>query len=252
MKRLLGFVTLLFPFCLCLSQNNIVNNDKDKEELNRITFCIGVGYSQLFNTPSDYYLTTDALHKLQVQPLNKSNVVISSIITIKLSKLATQLQQGPSGVIKKKLVSAENVEFIRDSDKDTWRKYSPDIDPRPKVNNETGVYTNSKPTFWQSLAVSIGINLADAKTENIAFNKSIDGGIGLGYYANDFLQIAIFLDKVRYRQLRDYFVENFRDQSIPNGNDFYNALDVSDNNLFYSKYYTGLSLKFVFSFGNKK
>ena len=51
--------------------------------------------------------------------------------------------------------------------------------------------------------------------------------------------------------MRDYFIDNFNNQSIPNCAGVYNALNQADNNLFYNKYYPGVSFKVIFSLGNK-
>jgi hypothetical protein len=100
----------------------------------------------------------------------------------------------------------------------------------------------------------LSLNLAEINSNNVSFNKAIDGGIGIGYLVNDFTQIALFYDMIRVRQLRDFFVTNYLNQSgIPTGNgtEVYNALDEKDKNLFYSKYYSGISFKIIFTLGNK-
>lgn len=41
------------------------------------------------------------------------------------------------------------------------------------------------------------------------------------------------------------------DKPIPNGKEFFNALDEKNNDLFYTKKVSGISVKVVFSIGNK-
>jgi hypothetical protein len=203
-------------------------------ELKGVTFGLGMGYSYLTKAPNDFYLTTDAAHKLQVQALHKSSIVISSMITIKLSKLATQEQEDGSRE-KKVLVSANRTKKS--------------VRSEGIFRAKEGKVTNEKPCFKERLAINISLNLAEINSNDISFNKSIDGGIGLGYFVNDFTQVALFYDMMRVRQLRDYIVDNYKDKSIPNGTEVLNALDQTNNNLFYNKYFSGVSLKVIFALG---
>ncbi len=191
------------------------------ENLNGVTFGIGMGWSYVFDNPKEYFLTTDAAHALQVQELSRSSIVLSSVITIKLNKMAA------SKTNKGKL----------------YRAVSPGI---------AAAGAAPTPLKWnERFAINISLNLAELNSGTIAFNKSIDGGIGLGYYVNQFTQVATFFDMQRVRQMRKYFVESYEGQSIPNGTGVYNALDQTDNNLFYNKYYPGVSFKVIFSLRNK-
>lgn len=106
---------------------------------------------------------------------------------------------------------------------------------------------NSDPAgFKDRLALNIGINLLEIKND-VKFNKSIDGGIGIGCFIHENTQIAFMFDISTVRQMRPYIIESFRNKQIPNGNGFYNALDMGDNNLFYNKTACGISLKAVLS-----
>lgn len=207
------------------------------QELQGVTFGIGMGWSYMFDNPKDYFLTTDPAHKLQIQELSRSSIVLSSVISIKLAKISKQTQSDGTHT-KNVLVSTNRI--IKKAGR-TLNNYTAQADGT----------TNDKLKFHEHLAINISLNLAELNGGNIAFNKSIDGGIGLGYYFNEFTQIAVFFDMLRMRQMRDYVVKNFEDQSIPNGTEVYNALDQNNSNLFYNKYYPGISIKAVFSFGNK-
>lgn len=179
--------------------------------LKGVTFGIGMGWNHLFRTPKEFFLTTDTSHRLQVQHLSKSAVVLSSLISIKLGKV--------------------------DADGNS---------------NQLLARGKAKPANWNDrFAVNVSLNLAEFSSDGVAFNTSIDGGIGLGYFINTFTQVGVFYEMIRIRQMRDYFVDNFSDQAIPNGSAVYNALDKTDDNLFYSKYYSGVSFKVIFSLGNK-
>jgi len=203
--------------------------------LNGVTFGFGIGWSFLTNKPSQYFLTSDASHKLQIQEIGKSSLVISSLVSVKFGSIALQ-QIDENGTTARRIVNRKKIIV------------APSADYKAAIVTEA---THEKATFWQRLALNVAFNLAEINSGDVAFNKSIDGGIGLGYYANDFTQVALFFDMIRYRQMRDYYVEKYKDQSVPNGNEILNALDESNNNMFYNKYLPGVSLKIIFSLGNK-
>jgi hypothetical protein len=192
------------------------------KELNGVTFGIGMGWSYMFNKPKDYFLTPDSFH-LQSQELSHSGIVLSSVISIKLGKVAEQ---------DGKLINYKDVDHMTNLIKSGEAKLS----------------------LWERLAVNISLNLAAIDNGDITFNTSIDGGIGIGIYFTKAVQAGLFYDMLRVRQMRDYFVETYEGKPIPNGNDngVINALDQNNNNLFYNKYYSGISLKVIFSVGNKK
>lgn len=210
---------LLSFFCL-IALNGWSQHDKPNpqneavlnQELNGVTFGFSAGFNQLWHTMYGYGLTTDTGHILKRQPLSRSSFVISSVITVKFGKLKTPKNST-------KLLNA-----------------SGEISPKPK----------------ERLAINLGLNLLEVNTEQVSFNKSIDGGIGLGYFLNEYIQLAVFYDLVRVRQLRDYIQSAYLDKPIPNGKEFFNALDENNNDLFYYKTFTGLSFKMIFSLGNKK
>lgn len=211
----------------------ITGADGETVNLKGVTFGLGMGWSYMFKKPKEYFLTTDTNHKLQVQDLSHSSIVLSSMISIKLSKWAIQDQKDEQGKVRTAFVN---------------RKKARDSGGYRAMSNDP-TYEDLK--WYQRFAINISLNLAEINGGNIAFNKSIDGGLGVGYYFNEFTQVALFYDMLRVRQMRDYFVKNYENRAIPNGTDVYNALDEKDNNLFYNKYYSGISLKVIFSFGNK-
>lgn len=188
----------------------------DDDVLNRLTIGIGTGYGYLFGDTYKPFLTTDTTHSLQLQKLSRGSFVISSVIIFKFANLVVE----------------ESTNKLMSLNKDG------------KVN--------PKPKFYEHLSVNVALNLLEANAEDISFNKSIDGGLGIGYFLGPNIQLAVFADVMRIRQMKDYYVDNYLGKSIPNGNEVFNALDEDDNNLFYTKTYGGISFKAVFSIGNKK
>lgn len=198
------------------------NDDPPFSRLNAVTIGVGMGWSYLGKAPFDYFLTPDSF-LLQKQPLAHSGVVLSSVITIKLGKdLASE-----GGKLKAVHTTRNGNVVTRQTENVKW---------------------------WEPIAINLSLNLAEISNGDIAFNKTIDGGIGIGYYIKQSLQVAVFYDMIRVRQMRDYYINTFEGKAIPSNNngEVYNALDQTNNNLFYNKYYSGFSIKAVLSFGNKK
>lgn len=121
-------------------------------------------------------------------------------------------------------------------------------------NTNNFVRQDGKPEvgFWRHLSVNLALNMINI-SQDVSFNKNVDGGLGIGYFLSENLQAALFYDVSRVSQLRDYIVTAYQDKPIPNGDGTnYNALDPKDTNLFYNKTISGLSFKLVFSLANKK
>ncbi|MDB5005399.1 MAG: hypothetical protein JWQ34_3624 [Mucilaginibacter sp.] len=185
-------------------------------DLNKVTFGFGAGYSHTFNKVYDYSLTTDGNYNLKAQELSKNAFVISSVVMVKLGKI-----------------------FVDDGNQ------------LFKQNTTKGV-AKAPADLLDRMSVNISLNLINV-TSDVAFNKSIDGGLGLGYFLSENLQVALFYDITQKRQLRDYVIKSYENLPVPsNANTVYNALDPNDDKLFYNKTISGFSLKLVFSLANKK
>jgi hypothetical protein len=204
-------------------------------QLKGVTFGIGIGMSYLHNKPQSYFLSPDS-NALHLQPLSKTSFVVSSMLSIKLGKLGVQ-DQTRNNQTKKTLVNLKKI-----NENPGAKEY------KAKQSTES---TFASPGFFQRLEFNIGLNLLDISSESISFNKSIDGGLGFGYYINENIQIAVFYDMIRIRQMRDYIVDHYNNRRIPNGAEYFNALDENNNNLFYNKNFSGASIKAIFSLGNK-
>ena len=200
-------------------------NGYSQTELRGVTFGIGTGFSRISNTIYDYSLSPDTTNSLKLQPLGKNRFVISSVISIKFGKIGVEKEKG--------------------SNKTRITNFNKQSDPGSNTK-----YDSAK--LWNRLALNIALNLLEVNSENLSFNKSIDGGLGLGVFMNEFTQVAFFVDLIKVRQLRDHIVASYENKPIPYGKENYNALDVTDDKLFYSKTFSGFSLKVIFSLGNKK
>ncbi len=189
------------------------------KELSRITVGVAIGYNQLLESTYDYSLTTDSEHKLKIEELNRGSFVVSSALIFRFHK----------------------GEEASDGNDIMTRTY------------KNGMRTNEVASAkWNERFTGIiSLNLLDINSDNgISFNKSIDGGIGIGYQINSEMNIACLYELKKIRQLRSYIVKEYENESIPNGDDVYNALSTSDNNLFYDKTVEGISIKLIFNFSS--
>lgn len=187
--------------------------------LANVTLGFGSGYSYVFADADEYSLTTDTMRALKVSKAPKGGFVISSIITVRLGKVATAPHSN-------KLLS------------------------QSKIAAHGAAAANNGADFKDRITLNLAINLADVNSDGLSFNKPVDGGLGLGYSFSDNVQVALFLDVIRVRQLRPYVVENYKDKPIPNGTDNYTALDPNDNELFTTKNLFGVSLKVIYTLAN--
>jgi len=222
-------------------------------DLNGVTFGFGAGYSHTRDNIYDYSLTTDKDHNLKLQPLSKQAFVISSVIMVKMGKIAvdqnanTFVKQSKTtdynSLIQQKYNLNRQNDFLADSSTSDFVK-SKKLDK--SVQGLAGV------SFWEHLSINLALDLVNVAPD-VSFNKNVNGGIGVGYFVTENVQVAAFYDVSRISQLRDYIVNSYENKPIPKGDGTnYNALDSKDTNLFYNKTVSGWSVKLIFSLANKK
>lgn len=237
-------------------------------DLNGITFGFGAGPGHTFNKVYDYSLTPDAAHLLKIQPLSKTSFVISSVLTFKLGKIAVDqatnklVKQGYAQNLKKRDKQQQKVDEL---DEEMVHKKMPKDSNEAKFVNtilplehntlaqfKSDVAESSKVSFKDHLSFNIALDLVNI-SQDVSFNKNIDGGLGVGYLLGPNWQLGLFYDISRVSQLRDYIVSSYQDKSIIGGDGKpLNSLDAKDNSLFYNKTVTGFSFKLIFSIGSKK
>lgn len=212
---------LTLGFCLMLCANNLAA--QTPINLSNVTIGFGAGYSYILSEMDEYSLSTDTVHALKVSPVTGGGFVISSVITVRLGKVAK--------------VSGSN------------KLYSQNEIAKLDLS-KTSVSSDEEADPGERWTLNLAINLAEVNSEGLSFNKAIDGGLGLGYSFSDNIQLALFLDCVRVRQLRPYIVDTYKDLPIPKGKDVYTALDPNDNELFTTRTMTGVSIKLVYTLAN--
>lgn len=201
--------------------------------LSNVTFGFGAGYSYSFFDKKEYSLSTDTVHALKIGNTTNAGFVISSTITVRLSKVASK--------------PASNRLYSQDAILKTMKANAANKAGTPEeVDNE-----ENEAKWYEKFTMNLAINLADVNSDGLSFNKPVDGGLGLGYSFGDNTQIALFFDVVRIRQLRDYVAEDYVNKPIPKGKDVYTALDGNDNELFTTKTASGLSVKLIYVIPSK-
>lgn len=196
--------------------------------LSGVTLGFGAGPHTTFGKLNEYSLSPDTNRALHVEGAAKSGFVISSVITVRLGRVAKQ--KGSGKLLSQQKINTK-VKQLNISGDDFSDQDMEDVKAKPHER-------------W---AINLAINLADVTGSGLAFNKYIDGGLGVGYYFNDHIQLGAFFDLMRYRQLRQYIVDQYAGKSIPNGGGIHTALDPTDNSLFTTKTFAGVSLKLIYT-----
>lgn len=214
----------------------------EKKDASRLTFGIGIGVNHLFDNVYDYSLTTDLNNNLKITKLNRNSIVVSPVVVFRLRK---------SEIIKK----GGKMEFFYNSiikNKGGTKKGGTNKDETNKdeTNKEDGEEKDEKmpDNDLSRFSILLSTDLINIQGDKVSYNKRIDGGMGIGYSFSPDLMVGLFYEIKSYRQLREYVVEQYENKPIPNGEGFYNALDETNNNLYYNKQLEGLSLKLIFNF----
>jgi hypothetical protein len=100
------------------------------------------------------------------------------------------------------------------------------------------------------LSYVAALNIAELSNGNLGMNKSIDGGIGIGFRIDPNFHIISLLEFSSARQIRNYLRSDFQNRPIiTSDGSSLNALDDTDNRYFFSKTIPGISIRFVYVFG---
>ncbi len=177
------------------------------QTVSRVTVGLGMGGNYMFENLYEYSLSTDGNHSLKIEKASRTHLVISPVVVFRLAKFETD---------EGKFKSTEGSELAWDA--------------------------------LQRFSILLSANLLDLKSDNPGFNKYIDGGFGFGYAFSPDIQIGLFYETQHFRQLRSSIANTYDGLPIPNGDDeFYNALDSSDNDLFRDKVLQSVSIKLIFN-----
>lgn len=218
MRKLLFIGMVLWSVSILGQEKNKITSESNSQNLSRLTVGLGVGGSFLSQSIKDYYLTTDGTNSLKMDDKNKFNFVLSQIVIFRL---------GDETALR-------NVDYKKEDRKLYDKKFVPMVP-----------FENFK---WSQLSILLSLNLLDLQTNEVGFNKTIDGGFGLSYALTNNLQIGALYEFKHFRQLRPYVVDNYLGHPIPNGTtENFTTLDINNANLFYDKVFEGISIKLIFN-----
>jgi hypothetical protein len=211
-----------------------VTTGTSQTPLKGVTFGFAAGYHYSLSRTYDYFLVPDDNYKLNITTQPRGAFVISSMINVKVRKLVYA-----EGALNKAIGPPTSTQGIEDTFDKTGKLIA-----TTKVVRTAVPYT--KANWKDKITFHVGLNLAEI-APSVTFNKTIDGGIGIGYLLSENSHIVLMGDFNKIRKIRQYFVDKYEGKAIPNGSSVYTTLNVDDSNLFQNKTNFGLSLKIVFS-----
>lgn len=101
------------------------------------------------------------------------------------------------------------------------------------------------------ICIISNLNILDFSSgqKELAFNKSIEGGLGIGYKLNDTMYIGFNWEHVQTWQLQDDIKDFKNEQVILNGEQLVSSiqLDTDNEDLFYKKNLSGWGIKLILS-----
>jgi hypothetical protein len=102
----------------------------------------------------------------------------------------------------------------------------------------------------QHICLMSNINILDFSSgqKELAFNKSIEGGLGIGYRLNENMYLAINWEHIQSWQLYDDIKKHEGEKLVLYGTPLINSnqLDLDNEDLFYKKNFNGWSFKIIF------
>jgi hypothetical protein len=210
-----------------------VTTGTSQTPLKGVTFGFAAGYHYSLSRTYDYFLVPDDNYKLNITTQPRGAFVISSMINVKVRKLVYA-----RGAINR---AVESIDSYQD-DNQMFEMDGKSV--KTKVVRTATRFT--KANWKDKITFHVGLNLAEI-APSVTFNKTIDGGIGIGYLLSENSHLVLMADFTKNRKMRQYFVDKYEGKSIPNGSVVYTTLNADDVNLFQNKTDFGLSLKIVFS-----
>lgn len=220
------FYVLICTFCFSQTENlklnaiELLQRRIDNKENKCVNMGISVGFKKI--TKSDL--------------INFKDEVISSIdTTLKLQKLdngfivlSTELIISP--FLNNSLIGNLIIESSKGNDKN-------------KVIKKLAL------NIIQRLSFIASVNLAEvsmAQTD-FTYNKTIDGGLGIGFRMSENFWLAWSFEVSSHRKLRDY-VKAYENQKITINGITLTELDKTDNTLFYNKRLKANNIKLIMKF----
>lgn len=126
------------------------------------------------------------------------------------------------------------------------RSNAPDHRPQKKPTSWAGRILRATAGSWCLVS---NLNLMDFSggQSQLAFNKSIEGGLGVGYQLNDYIFLGVNWEHIRSLQLHEDLKSSEGKQLFLQGLPVISSQQLDENNedLFYTKSLSGWSIKMI-------
>ncbi len=101
-----------------------------------------------------------------------------------------------------------------------------------------------------SLIAVVNLAMVQGSEVGSIFNQKISGGLGIAYNFDENFSVGLSYELVSYRKPKDFLLAEEGNTIKANGQTLA-ALDIEDNNFYYDKYASTLSLKFIYKLTTK-
>ena len=235
-KTQLHSVSLLPP-----NEASMKKEAGDGDERKRVKFGLSLGYRCLTHTSRSQFL------KASVSPLDS---------TLRLTRM-----EGTAYLFSTSMIFDLNLGQLLDEDaidriaqrkslRKSGKKFRGNRKNKTlKVNKEIPFTGNFVRNQLDRLCLVSNLNILDFSSgqNELAFNKNIEGGLGIGYRVNDTLFLGLNWEHVKSFQLYDDIKQKEGEQIVLNGSQLVNSnqLDTDNEDLFYKKSLNGWSVKMI-------
>ncbi|WP_221391483.1 hypothetical protein [Dyadobacter sp. NIV53] len=219
------FIIVVLFFEFAKAQDSVSLRTVPKADLQSFKFGVAIGPTLNFQKTNSAYLAPDN-NSLKFQKLSPFSLKLST------SLVYTRLRWHKK---TKGMVANDQV----------------DTGEHMKSHLAATVPDSDKYLYPGKVSYVAALNIAELSDGGVGFNKSIEGGIGLGIRIDPNFHCVALLDFSSSRQIRDEIKTRFNNQPIKTeGGQELTALDESDNRFFFTKPILGISIRFVYVLGN--
>lgn len=97
---------------------------------------------------------------------------------------------------------------------------------------------------WSAIGIVNLATFSEAQSGSI-FNQQVSGGLGMSYNINEDVAFGLSFELISYRKPKDFLIQ-LNGQEVIVNNNIITSLDISDNNFFFDRYASTLSLKIIY------
>lgn len=205
-----------------------------------IHFGLSLGYRWLTKPSSAEYTIASVSpidSTLRLTQLERTSYLFSTSIIFDLHLLKNSKQEIPAPILEKKYKKRRTQSF----------HYSKSNVRPARTHSSQFLYK-----FLDKLCIVSNLNILDFTNgqKELAFNKSIEGGLGIGYQLNDTMYIGFNWEHIKSYQLH-IDIKEYEGKKIKiNGDQLVNSsqLDLDNEDIFYQKNLNGWGFKLIICF----